>query len=70
MPQTDLVSPGHKLRIGILDAVRRGLLPLVLLVVSRHAVLDLFQVNVLAVHYDYAEDACRRATLILNLSLY
>jgi hypothetical protein len=46
------------------------LLPLVLLVVPRHAVLDLFQVNVIAVHYDYAEDACGCPTLILNLSLY
>ena len=70
MPQTDPVSPGHKLRIAILDAVRRGLLPLVLLVVPRHAALELFQVNVLAVHYDYAEDACGCPTLILNLSLY
>jgi len=33
------------------------LLPLILLVVPRHAGLDLLQVGVLAVHHDYAEDA-------------
>jgi len=50
------MSTGLKLRIGILHAVRRRLLSLILLVMPRHAGLDLLQVGVLAVHQDYAED--------------
>jgi len=56
MPETDLLPPGLKLRIGILNAIGRGLLPLVLFVVPRHAGLDLLQFGVLAVHQDYAQD--------------
>jgi hypothetical protein len=54
-PKPDHPHPGLPLRIGILHAVRRGLLSLILLVVPRHA--GLIQIDVLAVHHDYAEDA-------------
>ena len=44
-------------RIGILHPVCRCLLPLVVLVVPRHAGLDLLQVGVLSIHHDYTEYA-------------
>ena len=56
MPETDLLPSGLKLGVGILHAVRRGLLSLIPLVVPRHAGLDLLQVDVLAVHQDDAQD--------------
>jgi hypothetical protein len=51
------MSAGLELGVGILHAVRRGLLSLVLLVVPRHAGLDMRQIDVLAVQYHLTEDS-------------
>ena len=54
-PETDLAPSGLKLSVGIPDSVRGGLLPMILLVVPRHADFDLLKVDVLAVHDALAE---------------
>lgn len=54
-PETEPLSPGLTLRIGILITVRGGLFTLIFLVVPRHAGFDLIQIGVLTIHDHFAE---------------